>query len=188
MSGIGLLMMSAGGFIPTFNEYTGSGTETVPAGASSCVIHLVGAGGAGGRNSVDMGGGGGGAGFCSKTIAVVGGDTFSYATPSATVGRNSNGIGATGGNGTVTGTVSGGSVSLTANGGAGGQLLNGGAGGTATGGDTNTTGTAGEGGLVSGAGGPSAWPDGGNFGQGGQGTVSTTSRPGEQGKVRFSYT
>jgi hypothetical protein len=110
-------------------DYTsGSGTETVPSGATSVTITVIGAGGSGAVNGSPgpPGSGGGGAGTAVKTLSVSGGQTFTYnasANPKTVV------------NGTAPAT------NMSANNGTNGS--GGGAGGTASGGDNNYTGQSG---------------------------------------------
>lgn len=193
-----------GGFTPVTNTYTsGTGaTETVPTGATSVTITVDGGGGAGGYNSSTLGGGGGGGARSVRTIAVTGGNTFTYTVGSSVAGRSTAGTGSTGNASSVSGTVSGGSVSMTANGGAGGTTSAGGAGGTATGGTTNTSGSAGTSGGTTGAGGNGAgggtggdWtidingsPPGGGGGGSGLDAGSVTSGTGARGQISFAYT
>lgn len=142
-------------FTPVTNTYTsGSGNETVPTGASSLTLTVVGAGGSGGGSYVDFGsdiynsgGGGGGAGYSTITRAVASGDW------STTVAYS---VGTSGGvSSTTTGSLAAGSVSLTGGGGGAGGSADsgsggaGGTGGTASGGSTNTSGSAGSSGSAS---------------------------------------
>ena len=175
-------------FTPVTNTYTsGSGNETVPSGASSLTLTVVGAGGSGGNSYTDFGsdvynsgGGGGGAGYSIITRSVVSGDwstTIAYS------------VGTSGGvSSTTTGSLSAGAVSLTGGGGGNGTSADsgsgggGGTGGTASGG-TNTSGSAGGSGTASmssgnpgGAGGASG---GTAYGTGGDGA----SAPGSPGAV-----
>jgi hypothetical protein len=142
-------------FVPVTNTYTsGSGNETIPTGATSLTLTVVGAGGTGGNSYVDFGsdiynsgGGGGGAGYSTITRAVVSGDwggTIAYS------------VGTSGGaSSTTTGSVTAGAVSLTGGGGSSGTSADsgsggaGGAGGSASGGSTNTSGAAGGNGTAS---------------------------------------
>lgn len=155
-----------------FTGYTeffgpGSGTVTVPSGATSARIVVCGSGGGGGNGASSAGGGG--AGTAIITISVVAGQTFNYFIPNATAA-------ATDGTAATVNTWTGGSLSLTANGGKrGGGLNSPGAGGTATGGTTNISGNPGnvgffdpEGGIsYPGTGGACAF--GNEFGNGGTG-------------------
>ena len=175
-------------FTPVTNTYTsGSGNETVPSGASSLTLTVVGAGGSGGSSYTDFGsdiynsgGGGGGAGYSIITRSVVSGDwstTIAYS------------VGTSGGvSSTTTGSLSAGAVSLTGGGGGNGTSADsgsgggGGTGGTASGG-TNTSGSAGGNGSASmssgnpgGAGGASG---GTAYGTGGAGADA----PGTAGAV-----
>jgi len=176
-------------FTPVTNTYTsGSGNETVPSGATSLTLTVVGAGGSGGSSYTDFGsdiynsgGGGGGAGYSIITRAVASGDwstTIAYS------------VGTSGGvSSTTTGSLSAGAVSLTGGGGNSGTSAgpssggDGGTGGTASGGSTNTTGSAGNPGSTSsssgnpgGAGGASG---GTAYGYGADGA----SAPGSPGSV-----
>ena len=141
-------------FTPVTNTYTsGSGNETVPSGATSLTLTVVGAGGSGGGSYTDSvsdiynsGGGGGGAGFSTITRAVASGDW------STTVAYS---VGTSGGvSSTTTGSLAAGSVSLTGGGGGSGGSADsgsggaGGTGGTASGG-TNTSGSSGGNGSAS---------------------------------------
>lgn len=195
-------------FTPVVHTYatSGSGTETVPAGASTCVITIWGGGG-GGSSA-----GGGGAGYRTFSIGVTGGNTLAYV-----VGANGAG-GLAGTNqptsgtaSTVTATVSGGSVSMTANGGggalytptvgAGGASSGSGSGATGSNGVLPSGGVGGDGGNAGGPGGgaggigvdnmslPSVSigsPPGG--GGGGNTGASSFGGPGAVGTVSFSYT
>lgn len=207
-SGTALIMPTdfygKGGFTPVTNTYTsGTGaTETVPSGATSVTITVDGGGGAGGYNSSTLGGGGGGGSRSVRTIAVVGGNTFTYTVAAAVTGRGTAGTGTSGNASSVSGTVSGGSVSMTANGGGGGTTTTGGSGGTATGGTTNTSGSAGTSGGTGGVGGNGAgggtggdWtisingsPPGGGGGGSGVDAGSVTSGSGARGQISFAYT
>lgn len=186
-------MSTAGG--PITRSYTaGTGaTETVPAAVSQVKITADGPGGAGARDQVDLGPwGGGGGGRCSKTIAVIPGDTFSFTIGDAVAGRSTDGNGATGSATTVTGAVSGGAVALSAGPGGGGRKIVAGTGGAASGGTTNTAGQDGfepDGGAgASGAaGGTGAAPAGTAPGGGGLGKISGTSGPGARGQITFEY-
>jgi hypothetical protein len=152
MSGIQMALLGFAGFTPVTNTYTsGTGaTETVPAGATSVSIVVNGGGGAGGYSGSTQGGGGGGGSQALRTIAVTGGNTFTYTVAASVLGRITQGTGIAGQASTVSGTVSGGSVSMTAGGGGGGTFLTGGLGGTATGGTTNTSGETGDDGSMGG--------------------------------------
>lgn len=196
MSAIQALLVDSA-FTPVTNTYdSGSGTETVPAGATSCTVSVWGSGAAGGR---DVAGGnawgGGGGGYCTRAIAVVGGDSFSYSVAASVAGRATDGDGANGNASSVTGTVSGGSVSMTANGGSGVNTSAGvgGAGGTASGGTTNTTGgtgtaTTGGAGANGGAGGAAKTAGTAPGGGGGPCNNFGSSGGGAAGRVTFSYT
>lgn len=175
------------GFSPVTRSYgTGTAaTETVPAGATSCTIRVIGGGGSGAHDSVGGGGGAGSAGYALRTISVIGGNTFTYTVGQGGAGQPTDGQnGHDGTNSTVTGTVSGGSVNMTGGfGGAGGAGLNPGLAGSATGGSTNTSGNPGSG-ITGGA---SVY---GGFGAGSNGrqVSSGTSNAGVVGQVIFEYT
>lgn len=189
-------------FTPVTRTYTtGTGaTETVPTGATSVVITVDGGGGAGGYNASTLGGGGGGGSRAVKTIAVAGGNTFTYTVGASVTGRTIQGNGSTGNASTVSGTVSGGSVSINAGAGLGGGINAGNLGGTATGGDTNTSGDPGDDGVDFGrggnAGGGAAGGDaavagtspGGGGGGSGLDVGELRSGAGARGQISFSYT
>ena len=160
-------------FTPVTNTFTsGSGNVTVPSGAQSVTITVVGAGGSGGGSYTDMnsdyyssGGGGGGAGYSRKTIAVAYGDwngTIAYSVGSYETYSS-----------TSSGTLAAGAISITATGGSAGtsgtqyQAGSGGAPGSGSGGDINLTGTfggSGSSGSSSGAGGGSGGGNGSIYG------------------------
>lgn len=192
-------------FTPVTNTYnSGSGTENVPSGATTCVITVWGAGGSGRRTTTATVGGGGGGGYVQKTISVSGGQTIAYSVGAGGAARTTTSNGVAGGSSTVN-TWSGGSLSLTAGGGAGGTI-DGGAGGSASGGDTNTTGGAGTQGTYEtfdafwvvnpsggsspngGGGGPVAGTDGSAPGGGGAGNRNANSGAGAAGRITFAYT
>jgi hypothetical protein len=181
-------------FTPVVHAYTsGSGTETVPTGASTLVDTCWGGGGAGEAKNVSVGSGGGGAAQFIKTLGVTGGNTLSYAIGvGGTALFSGFGAGTNGTDSTVSGTVSGGSISADAGGGVAGSVSAGGAGGTATGGDTNTSGATGggigvgTGGTAGGTGGGTANNPPGGGGSGGMGSGSGFS--GGNGECEFSYT
>ena len=176
-------------FTPVTNTYTsGSGNETVPSGATSLTLTVVGAGGSGGGSYTDFGsdiynsgGGGGGAGYSIITRAVASGDwstTIAYS------------VGTSGGvSSTTTGSLSAGAVSLTGGGGGAGGSADsgsgggGGTGGTSSGGSTNTSGSAGGSGTASmssgNPGGTGGASGGTAYGTGGDGA----SAPGTSGAI-----
>lgn len=179
----------------------GSFTETIPAGVSTCVIEVFGAGGGGGAKFTSSGntsgGGGGGSGAYSRTSVAVGGSAG--LTMLLTVGAGAQGLNGgpsfvqSGSFGLTTltggGGILGGSAPSLATGGTGG------AGGTASGGTAvNTSGNAGSagansaGGGAGGAGGPgvSGLNAGGNPGGNGGGIL--TNQAGGTGVISFSYT
>lgn len=187
MSGVAAAA-TATGFGQVTNIYTSgsSATETVPAGATQCVLTIWGGGASGGFSTGGgLGGGGGGGGKSTKTVSVSDGQTFTYSVGAAVAGRSSLGDGTNGNASSVTSAAP--SVSMTANGGAKGTGAAGsdgtaGAGGTASGGTTNTSGSAGSG-ISGGAGG-----GGDGIGNGGTGVASGTSGAGSVGTVQFVYT
>ena len=191
------LMMSAGGFYAQHVYTAGTAaTETVPSGASFCVIEVYGGGASGGQDSSGPGGGGGGGAYSKKTISVVGGNVFTYTVAQSVNSVHAgNHVGTNGQASTVSGTVAGGAVSINSNGVlaaqggfAAGNNDNGGAGGVASGGDTNI---AGGGGAQAGGGGQAAGPLGGNSdnppGGGGSGGAGTTNNTGWYGRISFTY-
>lgn len=153
-------------FVPVTHTYTsGTGTETIPSGATTMVIEAWGGSGPGGAGSsyftahqiqYSGGGGGGAAGYCRSSFPVTGltGETMTYIVGSAG-----------GGNTSITaGTFA--MTTMAANGGGGGGNASGftggtlGTGGTASGGTSaNATGSNGTAGSA------------GSFGTGGVGTV-----------------
>ena len=204
MSGQQILLAVGSSFAgPVVHQYVGtSGTETVPAGATTCLIEIVGAGAGGALtlNNANLAGGGGGA-YCARTIAVSGGQTMSYV--GGTYGNGGTVLNAAAQNATwdsVTGTVTGGTVNMTTVGAQGAQgAASGGAGGTASGGTTNTPGGAGTTGLA-GHGGNGAAPYGANGNTNGTSTVfapspsaggcgyyATQGQGGSYGFVQFTY-
>lgn len=175
--------------IPAFSPftstyYTGSGSETVPTGASQLVIEAFGRGGFPGSFDVGSGsggGGGGGAGRSVKTIAIGSGDWGQSLSWSIS------------GDATISGALS---VSMTAQAGGNGDILNvGGSAGSASGGDSNFTGSAGSypngGNAASGGGaGGGADADGTAPGGGGGGATfngSSGGNPGS-GRIKFMWT
>lgn len=197
MSGALMGASSVAPYLGTSRTYTsGSGTETVPVGATSCVITAWGGGQGGGFATVgaSMEGGGSG-GYVKLTIAVLGSQTMTYAVGTGGAGESSqsNGYGVAGGSTTVSGTVFGGTVNIAAGGGTGS-----GSGGSASGGDTNTSGNAGAGGAAGyGAGAPNGGANAANNassanagtapGGGGGGCVAVTGGIGGAGQIVFDY-
>jgi hypothetical protein len=200
-------------FTPVTRTYTtvGSGTETIPTGASQVVITVWGAGGGGGRSGTNIctnnnGGGGGSGAYVKKTLSISSsnwGQTLSYlvATRGA-AGITSAPNGGAGGTSTVSNGTFTTSVSLSAGGGGGGASGNStgnqGSGGTASGGDTNTNGNGGGGTVSTGAAAPNGGaaqtnyatngnPPGGG-GSGGQVGSSQNGGQGADGQVVFAYT
>lgn len=202
------LLGSSTGGIPTTHQYTsGSGMETIPAGATTLVIEVWGGAGGGsngwGSGSSSYGGSGGGAPGYSKTSLSVTGDagkTFNYSV-GAGGAANANGADSTVSAGTQALTT------LTAQAGQGsvanffsdpseGQFYYyaiPGNGGTAVGGTvTNTSGNNGVYGSGAGPGtggaataGTNATGPAGGIGGYGYGTPGT---PGGNGLIVFSYT
>jgi len=167
-----------GGFTPVTHNVTAQGVtvETVPLGATLCTVtdQAPGGGGtySGGLEPTAVGGSAGG--MARRTIAVVGGNTF-------TVNMGAPGFsGANAGNATVAGTVAGGAINLVANGGITPGFTGWPSGGTASGGTTNISGGPGS------SSGGGASPFGPGFGNGADGTVVSTT--GDPGIVQFAYT
>jgi len=179
-------------------------TEVVPAGYTSCLCEVGGAGAAGNNADIDTGdvGGGGGGGYAAMLIAVVAANTFTYTVAPLTSGRTTLGTGSPGVASTISGTVAGGPISLSSGTAAGGVAGGGSAGGVASGGTTNTNGGAAD---NSGFGGVGAGPLGGKgggtgttpailaglkYGGGGGGRFhagTNASGVGYQGYVQFTY-
>lgn len=187
-------------FTPVTRTYTssaGTQTETVPAGATTCVIRVWGGGGAGGARAANVGGGGGGGGYVVKTVAVSGGQTFNYLVGPGRAGPTSAGGSLNGNQSTVT-TGTGPAVTLTGGGGGSGGTTTAGGAGTASGGDTNTPGVAGTvtpaNGGASGGGAPGGTGDGGSGtapgGGGAGGNIAGFGMGGNgaRGQVEFAYT
>lgn len=181
---------------------TGSGTETVPMGATAVMIAVWGGGGAGGSvgrwDTTGARGGDGGA-FCQTSMPCSGGQTLNYSVGVA--GTYSGNTAYAGGNSTV----SSGTLSITTMQANGGQTGNGSATyATATGGNyENTSGNIGttSGGIVGGNGGPAISrtiggvnyaAGGGGFGADGNdvtpGPLFTPGDYGESGLIVFYYT
>ncbi len=209
-----------GGFTPVTHTYTSgsSATETVPTGASTVRIELLGSGGGGnstgGNATFGADGGGGGLAILSS-ISVTGGQTLTYTVGAGAAAVFNNNIGNSGGVSSVSGSVAGGPVSMSVSGAAGGQysggIAYGGIGGVASGGTTNTqgntggTGSSGRGGnglsgtyVTGGTGGLSNNTAGGNGGNGGNygagsGAATNNGTTGSSGvasggQVAFHYT
>jgi hypothetical protein len=130
--------------LTTSNTYTsGSGTETVPPGASNVVIQAISGGGSGSAGA-NANGGAGGAGAVAggswdsglSLLPVTAGQTFAYAVGAGGAAVSS-GAGNAGGASTVSGTVNNGTISITCNGGQAGNVN---AGNSAT--SASVTGTA----------------------------------------------
>lgn len=182
-------------FTPVVHTYTpgspGTGSETIPSGASHLTIIVVGGGGSGGSgfNGTDPGGGGGGGsgGINSISRAIAPGDwlgTITYVI-------GSGGVSISGGGTSTSGTVAAGSVTIGAGGGAvgGNGSGGGGPGGTAgsPGGNQGGNGSAGHG-ASGGAGGTGPNGDGqGAGGAGGPASSSPAPSNGVGGEVIFSW-
>lgn len=169
-------------FPQTVAKTSGSGTETVPTGATSCRIRLVGAGGRGGQgDGSTSGAGGGGGGAREYTVDVSGGETFSYSVgaTTASVGQNS----------TVTGNVTGdASVSMTGNGGFNASGFTPGIGGSSSGDGSGTSGQDGFAGGTHGDGGGevAGWANFADKGRGGNGSAFIAPN-GTAGYIEFYY-
>jgi hypothetical protein len=191
-TGILVLLMN-NGFAPVLHVYTTgtAATETVPSGATTCIIEAWGSGGQGGQaHTGDPGGGGGAGGYCrtSFNAASNNGKTLTY-----TVGQPS------GNNSTVADGTASGLATMTADGGGAGGVGSaggapGGTGGSASGGtQANTTGATGGsagGSPGTGAAGTSGTVsnDGSPYGAGGNGSIIASNPPGGVGAVVFFYT
>lgn len=169
-----MLLEDEGGavFTPVTRVYgVGSGTELAPAGATTMRARVQAGGGFGGTGNFDdtVGAGAPGGGARELTIAVVGGNSFTYI-----VGSNNQ-------NSSLSGSVSGGSVTLSAaaNGGTGSGAGTGYAGGA--GGPFGV----GNGGL--GAGEDNFWAGFATFGAGGNGGIFG-GEAGNAGRIEFYYT
>jgi hypothetical protein len=189
-------------FVPVTRTFDGpltSQTETVPAGATNVVIKLWGAGGGGGLFTGPPGGGGGGGGYAERTLAVTGGQTFTYSVGGGGNGLQGpgNGSGAGGGNSNVISASP--SFTMACNGAQGGQQAAGGNGGTVsnTGGSVSTTGGNGSSSVAGGSspnGGANQGTQGANGnapGGGGAGNINSGSAKGGNGapaRVQFIYT
>jgi hypothetical protein len=191
--GSGTISLSLSGLTVTrtYTTPVTGATETVPTGATLLTIKATGAGASGQVRNPGTGQGGGGGGFVvSTSVAVTGGQTFTYSVGTAGAATTSVGLGTAGTSSTVSGT----GVAITAG---GGQAASGagGIGGTATGGNTTnsvgqTGGTIltnfggnngnGTGGGIPGGGAPGGGSSGINF------PNSTTA--GGNGQVQFVYT
>lgn len=154
-AGVHQLLVSGAAFTPQISSYTSSGsfTETIPSGATTCLMELFGAtgGGSGGTGSgcaANNGTGGGSGGRAiSNAVNVAAGGGKNIAVVIGTAGAAGAAAGGVGGTGTAstftsgTFTIVGGT--MTANSGTGGNNGGGTVGGTATGGTTsNTTGNS----------------------------------------------
>ena len=186
------LSVNAGSLVRTYTTGT-SATETVPTGASTCVVEVFGGGGGGGCSGSSFGAGGGGSGGYSRTsLSVTSGNTMIYTVGTGGAGKAVPGTGSVG----TASSVSSGTqtiTTLTGNGGAGGQGGGtGGSGGSASGGTVvNTTGNTGNSnsGAAGGAGGAGIVGVNGTGnagGAGGAGSAGAGSNGGS-GKIVFTY-
>lgn len=119
----------------------GSGSHTIPTGASSLTISIWGAGSGGGKQEYGSDAGGGGGAFMQYTIAIAAsdwGNSLSYTVGTKGTGKTSTGAGqgTSGSASSISGSLNAGSLSMNAGGG-----QNSGAGGTYSGNyDTATNG------------------------------------------------
>ena len=186
---------SGGGFSPVTHVYTtGSGTETIPSGASQLIIAAWGGGGGGGNGSgggePDYGGGGGGGAYVAQTYSLTSSDwgkTFTYVVGNGGAAMN-NGTASTVANGTY-GTT----VAFSAGGGTPGGIYEvTGVGGTPVGGTTLVTGNNGTSIDIPPPGGAALIGQGGlSAGAGGYGSLiggTHTGQAGSKGQVAFFYT
>jgi hypothetical protein len=191
--GSGSISLSVNAGTLTHTYTSGNGTETVPTGASTCVIEAWGGGAGGGANGGGASGGGGGAGGYARTsfsVASQNGHTFNYAVGSGGAANNGAGNGSSVSGNTVTGFAA-----MAANGATAVSGNVGGSGGSASGGNVvNTTGASGGIGAVGGvpaSGGAgtvglnSFSAGGGGSSQNASGNVSATD--GNSGTISFSY-
>lgn len=179
-------------FTPVTRSFaSGSGTDTVPAGATSVRIEVWGGGGGGERVTklATVGGKGGSAGGYARSIyACSGGQTLAYSVGSGGLGQLSGGKG---GESSVTS----GSLSITTMTGGGGGYAGGIPGSGSGGNQTNVTGGVGSTASsdLGGDGGAGVvGVDGSGYGHGGTGADATgvvmNGSPGESGRVIFYYT
>jgi hypothetical protein len=173
------------GFTPTTSVFTsGSGTFTIPAGATTCDVEDWGGGGGSSPSGgvVSPGPAGGASGYAHSLLSVStsGGKTLNYSVGAGGNTAGTNGVGSSITSGTLSITT------MAANPGTGGSGSPG-VGGTATGGTVaNTTGagasTSTGGAATTGLNG-NAFGGGGNGGAGAPGTLGT---PGGTGAAAFS--
>lgn len=198
---------SAGGAGAGVNDFTspGSGSVTIPSGATGVTIEVWGAGGGGGywflgelapgEPEIFPGGGGGGGGYARSVFVLGVGDalkTINYTVGAGGAGGTSGtGVGSAG---TFSNVYSGSYTltTMTANGGAGGQFgqfAGQGAGGTASGGNT-VAGTTGNGGAAFTQAGaiPLTGLNSLTGGGGGDGGDALNGQPGQNGRVRMVFT
>lgn len=167
----GVLSLFTGGsatFTPVTRTYNtpGSGTETIPVGASQVVITVNGSGGGG---SCSHNGGAGGRSI--KTVSLSPSDwNASLVYGVGTSGSGGRIGGGSGADGLVNGSVSAGTIAMTSYGGGAGTGSNNGSNGVAGGGDTNITGGAANGGSA------------------GSCDINLNGSPGGVGPVSFAYT
>jgi hypothetical protein len=173
--------VSTGG--PTFQQFTGTGTFTIPAGVTAVKVTIVGGGaGGGGSTATNNGGGGGSGGIAIKWLTgLTPGNTIAVTIGAAGTAGATGATGGSGGNSTIaSGTQA--ITTVTAFGGSGGNgngtQSTGGAGGVvSTNGDINLGGNAGFDGI-----GISGGPGGGAFGGG-----APSSNGGQVGNPATSF-
>ena len=187
-------------FAPLLHAYTtGSGTETIPTGATNLTIEVWGGGGGGGggNTSVNFGDAGGTGAYTTALFAVSthAGQTIAYSVGAQGAGGvSSTGAGSAGGNSTAsTGTFT--LSTITARGGAGGAMQGGGSGsgtgGTYTNANPGATGSTGitpTGRLGSTGISGSISGDGSPHGGSGSGGTNGSGGAGTPGAVVFYYT
>ncbi len=197
----GILMFTTGvtnTFVPLSHTYTtGSGSETVPSGATTAVIETWGGGG-GGRFSLATGNayGGGGGAYCTATFSVAPADwgtTLAYFVGNGGAAKTTASNGGAGTFSQITGTLNSVSVGVLANGGGGGTGLTGGSAGGGSGGSVanGTSGSIFQGGNSGGGAlGGGEGSDGDIIGGGGGGENSSSgsiSGAGARGQAKFSW-
>lgn len=176
-------------FVPFSNTFvSGSGSVSVPAGASNLTVKVVGGGGGGGtgHSGVDPGGGGGGGsgGLSPVTRSISSGDWGGSLSYSVGAGAAFGGVGNTSSSG---GSVASGSVATSATGGLPGA--NGAGGGGAGGSGGIPGGATGNGGSTGSGGSGAAGPNGDGQGAGGNGQSSSGGggTGGVNGEVIFQW-
>jgi hypothetical protein len=193
-SGTISLSVNAGTVTHTYATAVTNATETIPIGATTCVIEVWGASGGGGctASGITAASGGGSGGYSRTSVSVTGGKTFTYTVGVGGPAATNPGVGVTGGlSSVVAGTQA--ITTITDNGGAGGSASIGGAGGAASGGTAaNTTGNSGSNataGTPGGAGGAGIVGVNGTGNAGGIGGIfgAGIGTAGGTGKIIFSY-